>query len=59
VIAAGLALAAGALIGSYDLMLSIHRMRVEQGQHYSSRDHGWMRHGANGELSTWIGTKLL
>jgi hypothetical protein len=41
VIAAGLALAAGALIGSYDLMFSFHRMGVEQGQHTSSLDLGW------------------
>ncbi len=38
VIAAGLALAAGALIGSYDLMFSFHRMGVEQSQHISSLD---------------------
>jgi DNA-binding CsgD family transcriptional regulator len=40
VIAASLALAAGALIGSYDLMFSFHRMGVEQAQHYSSLDLG-------------------
>lgn len=40
VIAAGLALAGGALIGSYDLMFSFHRMGVEQAQHTSSLDLG-------------------
>jgi len=45
-IAAGLALAVGALIGSYDLVFSIHRIRVEQGHHYSSLDYGAWRRGA-------------
>jgi LuxR family transcriptional regulator of spore coat protein len=46
VIAAGLALAVGALVGSYDLMFSIHRMRVEQGHRYSSLDYRGVRQGA-------------
>lgn len=58
-IAAGLALTVGALIGAYDLMFSIHRMRVEQGHRYSSLDYGWTRQGAKGELRTWIGMKQL
>jgi hypothetical protein len=59
VIAAGLALAVGALIGSYDLLFSLHRIKVEaqRGAAFLDLKH----HGAGalqGDLARWNVAKL-